>query len=131
MLKPSLKGVAWGTALFFILLLSGSAFVNLIDADLTKAPIYWAYVATWAVPGFVAARIAGKNGVVNGALVGVIAGVLIGGASQIFFSNPPPNVESISGIEVGLRMGLAVLILSSIGGLVWDLWHRFTRPRAR
>lgn len=129
--KPNIKAIAWGTALFLILLTLGSGFLSLLHVDLKNSMIYWAYVGILAVPGFVAARIAGRNGIVNGALVGVTAIVLIAVVLQIFFSNPPPNAESISGIQVGLQMGLTAVIMCSIGGLIWELWHRSRRNRSK
>lgn len=124
MFKPNTRAIAWGTILFLILLIVGSGSLSLLHVDLTNSVIYWGYLGILGVPGFVAAKIAGRNGIVNGALVGVTATVLIAVILQIFFSNPSPHVESAGGIEIGLQMGLTAVIMCSIGGLIWEIWHR-------
>jgi len=128
MFRVSPKGISYGTLIFFALMVLSSVASNVFNVSLVNGPISWIYLGTWIIPGYIAAKVSGKSGVLNGALVGVIVGLLVGLVSQLIFSNPPPKVESIRGIEVGLRMALSALILCGLGGLIWEL-HNASRKR--
>ena len=121
MFKVSPKGVAYGTLLFFALVALSSVASNILNVSLLSGPVSWIYLGTWILPGYLAAKVAGKSGPVNGALVGLVVGLLVGSVSQLFFNRPPPIVETVSGVEVGLRMGLSAIVLCGLGGLIWQL----------
>ena len=120
MFKVSPKGIFYGVVAFFVLYILGSVASNLLNVSLMNSPLSWIYFGTWILPGYLAAKASGKSGVINGALVGVIVGMLVGGMTQLFFSSPPPSVDSVSGIEIGIQLGLSGVVLCGLGGLIWE-----------
>lgn len=128
MLRISIMACCYGLLTFLGLASASLIASNYLDLDPTRTPFSFVYLAAWILPGYVAARIAGRNGVSNGAIVGVVAALVAGVIVQLFFNSPPPGVESSGGDSVGLVVAVGSVTLCALGGLVWEL-QRLVRKR--
>jgi hypothetical protein len=111
------KGILSGTLVFIVLVgLSG-----LYTTKFESQSINWIILTVlWTIPGYVAASVAGKSGVLNGSVVGVAVGVLTGLITSLFMS-PPPGIESSGGLQAGVALGSVAVILCGFGGLLWNV----------
>ena len=128
MSRISIKSLIYGTLLFLLIYLLSSLIKNTFKINLMSGGIYWLYLSTWIIPGYIAARISKKMGMLHGALVGLIVGLLFGFVTY-YFANPPPNVQSISGIRLGGLVGIPAIICCSLGGLIWDIHNAIQKNK--
>lgn len=112
----NLKAIGIGVSLFLVSYLIFSYFVS-FDTEAALGATGLLLLPIFIVPGFVAAAVARRHGVLNGAAVGVVMGFIALAAFLLPFEGGASGAFGAATI-----FGSSVILFSSFGGLLWHVY---------
>lgn len=134
--KPIRVGAIVAGVLSFVALYALLALLMLFALALLseRVPTQWLYgsfkmlgLLSWMVPGYIAARIAGRTGWLHGALTGIGVGLLVVLTMALTFSWEGTLHDEVRASM--LTTFLLVLLLSTLGGWAGDLQRGYSARR--
>jgi len=115
------KAVGVGASAFLILYLIFSFAVGFESQGEIGAVGFW-LLPIFVAPGFIAAAVAKRHGVINGATVGVFIGLI---ALVVFLY--PFQGQTSGAFGAATVFGASVIFFSSLGGLLWHGYSALLR----